>query len=95
MKQKIKHNSQEIYFKVYGKIQDPVIFLLHGYLESGEIWDDFAPELSDEYYVVCVDLPGHGHSESLSEIQTMGAMAYAVKEIADSLGIQKLHLVGH
>ena len=95
MKQKVKHNSQEVYFKVYGKKQDHAIFLLHGYLESSEIWDEFAPELSEDYYVVCVDLPGHGHSESLSEIQTMDAMAYAVKEIAESLGIRKLHLVGH
>jgi pimeloyl-ACP methyl ester carboxylesterase len=95
MKKKIKHMGQDIYFATYGKAENPAIFFLHGYLESLEIWDDFAHEFTDDYYVVCIDLPGHGDSESLAETQTMGAMAYAVKDVADSLDIKKLHLVGH
>jgi len=95
MKQKIKYNGQDIYFKTYGQNHGNTIFFLHGYLESSDIWSEFAPEFSDEYYVVCIDLPGHGDSEAFSETQTMGSMAYAVKEVADSLGINKFHLVGH
>jgi pimeloyl-ACP methyl ester carboxylesterase len=95
MKQIIKHKGQDIYFKTFGETRDPAIFLLHGYMESSEIWDGFAPGFSDEYYVVCVDLPGHGDSESFSEVQTMESMADAVKDVADSLGIKKMHLVGH
>jgi len=95
MKKKIKHNGQNIYFKTYGKNNGNVIFLLHGYLESSEIWDEFAPEFIDEFYIVCVDLPGHGDSETLFETQTMGTMAYTVKEVADFLKIDKFHLVGH
>jgi len=95
MKQKIKHNGQDIYFRTYGENRGYSIFFLHGYLESSEIWNEFAPVFSDEYFVVCMDLPGHGDSETLFEIQSMGAMAFAVKEVADSLGINKIHLVGH
>lgn len=95
MKQKIKYHGQDIFFKTFGENRDKVVFLLHGYLESAEIWDEFAAGLADEYFVVCTDLPGHGDSETLFETQTMGAMAYAVKEIADYLSIDKLHLVGH
>ena len=95
MKQKIKHNSQNIYFETYGNTKNHAIFFLHGYLESSEIWEGYANEFSEEHFVVCVDLPGHGESESLSETQTMGAMAYAVKDIAEYLKIEKLHMVGH
>ena len=43
---------------------DPVV-LMHGYLESLEIWDGFADELSADYRVICVDLPGPGRSARL------------------------------
>ena len=40
---------------------DPVV-LIHGYLESLEIWNGFAEKLAKNYRVISVDLPGHGQS---------------------------------
>ena len=38
------------------------VVLLHGYLESMVVWDDFVPLLKDKVRVVTLDLPGHGVS---------------------------------
>jgi pimeloyl-ACP methyl ester carboxylesterase len=71
------------------------VILLHGYLESLEIWDGFAEELSAGYRVICVDLPGHGRSGLYSTIDTMAIMADAVKHVLDFLGIGRSVIVGH
>lgn len=71
------------------------VFLLHGFLESKEIWVDFANELSKNHRVVCIDLPGHGKSQTLGDIHSMEEMADLVKFIADYLNIDKFVLIGH
>jgi pimeloyl-ACP methyl ester carboxylesterase len=73
---------------------DPVV-LLHGYLESIEIWEGFADELASGYRVICVDLPGHGKSGVYSAVETMAIMADAVKHVLDFLGIGRTVIIGH
>ncbi len=73
---------------------DPVVFL-HGYLESLEIWDGFAGELSADYRVICVDLPGHGRSGMFSTVDTMAIMADSVKHVLEFLGIGRAVIIGH
>jgi pimeloyl-ACP methyl ester carboxylesterase len=72
----------------------PVV-LLHGYLESSEVWNAFAKKLSGRFRVISVDLPGHGMSGSYGSTHTMEFMANVVKELLDSLGIKKAFLTGH
>ncbi len=71
------------------------VILLHGFLETKEIWNDFAVELSRNYRTICIDLPGHGDSEIIGEIHTMEEMADIIKHIADSLEISEFVLIGH
>ena len=73
---------------------DPVI-LLHGYLESLEIWGSFADDLAGHYRVISVDLPGHGESEIFSTIDTMAVMADSVKHVLDHLNIGRAVIIGH
>lgn len=72
----------------------PVV-LIHGYLETLKVWDNFAGNLSGKYRVISVDLPGHGGSDLVTEPQTMESMAEAVKELLRNLGIEKAFLTGH
>lgn len=71
------------------------LVLLHGYLETSEIWPDFAGRLSVKYRVIAMDLPGHGLSDIYGDSHTMEFMAGAVKELLDHLGIKKAFLAGH
>lgn len=72
-----------------------VIVLLHGYLESAEVWNGFADELSGEFRVIAIDLPGHGMSDVYGEIHSMEFMAEAVRDLLISSGISKVFLTGH
>ena len=75
---------------------EKVLVLLHGYLESLEIWDEFAGQLGKAgYRVISLDLPGHGISEVVGDIHTMDFLAEIVARLLDKLEIPKATLVGH
>lgn len=71
----------------------PVV-LLHGFLESGSMWDHISFPVG--YPTVSIDLPGHGKS-NFSEITsyTMNDMAVAIMTILDDLKLSEVHVIGH
>lgn len=71
------------------------LVLLHGYLESLNIWNKLAAELSKEFRVVSIDLPGHGHSGIIANVHTMEIMAEGVNVVLNKLEINKCILIGH
>ena len=71
------------------------IVLLHGYLETLEIWDGFADELSKTFRVISIDIPGHGKSGKVATIHNMDLMAEAVDVVLKNLNIDKAFIVGH
>jgi pimeloyl-ACP methyl ester carboxylesterase len=71
------------------------IVLLHGYLESSEVWNGFATELSSNFRIISVDLPGHGLSDVYGDVHSMEFMAEAIKELIDYLGLNKIFITGH
>lgn len=73
----------------------PAIVLLHGFLETKEIWSEFSEALSSEFTVITLDLPGHGSSETLAEIHSMKLMGEVVKTLINLLGINEVVIAGH
>lgn len=71
------------------------IVLLHGYLLSLDIFNEFAGELAVKYRVVSIDLPGHGKSDVIADIHDMHLMAESVDAVLKSIEIDKFILVGH
>lgn len=71
------------------------VVLLHGYLESMLVWEDFIPYLYKEVRVITLDLPGHGISVVTGEIHTMDFLADTIADALKALGIEKCTLVGH
>ncbi len=74
---------------------DRCVVLLHGYLESLFVWDDFVPLLYKRVRVVTLDLPGHGISEVKGELHTMEYLADTVAAAMLALGIARYTAVGH
>ena len=74
---------------------DKCVVLLHGYLESLYVWDDFVPLLTPHMRVITVDIPGHGISEVKGEVHTMEYIADVLCGMLDALGIEKVTMVGH
>ncbi len=71
------------------------ILLLHGYLETLYIWEEFRKMLPGSSRIVSIDLPGHGLTGSRPECNSMEFCAAVVKCICDKLGICKATVIGH
>ena len=89
----LNYKNSRIHYTVAGKGQS--ILLLHGFLETIEMWAPFKQQLSKTNQVVCIDLLGHGNSECLSYIHTMETMADVVFSILKAEGIGKVKCIGH
>jgi pimeloyl-ACP methyl ester carboxylesterase len=86
------HNTP-VYYQTAGS--GPWVVLLHGFLESSEIWDTFVSQLQADFSVLMVDLPGHGRSGVVDETHSMELMAECVLAITDQLGIDEFAVCGH
>ncbi len=71
------------------------IVLLHGYLETSEVWNGFAKKLESQFRVISIDLPGCGLSDVYGEVHSMEFMAEMVKDLVDFIGLKKIFLTGH
>ena len=76
-------------------VGEKCVVLLHGYLESMYVWDDFTSLLTPSVRVITVDIPGHGISEVKGEVHTMEMVADVLHEMLNSLGIEEVTMVGH
>ena len=90
---KVNFQGAEIHFSIVGEGEATV--LLHGFLESSEIWEEFLPEFSRYGKIVTIDLPGHGKSGCIGEVHSMELMAEAVFEILKTIGVKKANFIGH
>ena len=93
MNRTVNFKGKQIYFESRG--QGNAVVLLHGFLESLQIWNCFSDELSKDYQVVTVDLPGHGQSDVLEEVHPMELMAESVKMVLHELKINECVVIGH
>lgn len=86
-------NEKSIYYTTQGE-GNPIV-LLHGFLESSSIWESFIAEFGTKRQIICIDLPGHGKSETLGEEHSMELMAEVVEQVMQELKIDKADLLGH
>ena len=89
----LNYNNSSIYYKVQGN--GPALVLLHGFLESSEMWDSLVPLLTKNHTVISIDLPGHGRSGCIADIHTMELMAEVVHTVVKANNFKTATLVGH
>lgn len=71
------------------------VVLLHGYLESIEVWDNIAGDLGKQFRVISFDIPGHGISEVIGEVHTMEFVADTLNALLEKLSINRVSVIGH
>ena len=94
MKEKfVDYEGGRIYYTDRGA--GDTIVLIHGYLETSEVWGRFADRLSERYRIIAVDLPGNGRSSLYSQNHTMCFHARAVLAAINQEKIEKFVVIGH
>jgi pimeloyl-ACP methyl ester carboxylesterase len=73
------------------------VVLLHGIGSELCVWEPVLEPLAEHLEVIAVDLPGFGHSPPLPKgvAPSPHALAGAVAELLDQLGVDRAHLVGN
>ena len=89
----ITYKKAKIHFTDEGNGE--VVLLLHGFLENLNMWNTLTPQLIKTHRVICIDLLGHGKSESIGYIHTMEMMAEAVVAVLNHLKIRQTIIIGH
>ncbi|HAG15456.1 MAG TPA: alpha/beta hydrolase [Bacteroidales bacterium] len=93
MEKQTAFNRKKIHYTRSG--QGETLILLHGFLESKQMWKEHQKVLAEKYQVVAIDLPGHGKSEQISAVHSMSLMAGTVKAVMDAEKIQSCVMIGH
>ena len=93
MEKEYQLNGKNVHYKISGRGE--TLVLLHGYLESLEMWSEHQEFLSNKYQVISIDLPGHGLTDNFGDIHTMSFMAEVVYEILQDEKVEKCVMVGH
>ena len=93
MEKQLVVNNHSVNYSVLGS--GPALVLLHGFLESMAIWDDFANALSKTNKVITIDLPGFGKTEVFSDNHSMEMMADTVEAVLETENIKHCLLAGH
>lgn len=91
----IEVNGLNFHLVDYGG-QGKTVFLLHGLTANARYWDAVAERLVDQYHVVAIDIRGRGDSDKPQNgYYDQWQYAQDVKDVLDSLKIDKVILAGH
>jgi len=72
------------------------IIMLHGFGASKENWLRFSAPLSEKYHLIALDLMGHGeNTRDLEQSYSIASQVEYVREIAEKLKLNKIHLIGN
>jgi pimeloyl-ACP methyl ester carboxylesterase len=71
------------------------VLLIHGFPFHHKIWDDYTGRLSDDFRVICIDLPGFGESAALKSPFTLEPVAETLLDFLQEKNIQEVNLIGH
>jgi len=77
----------------FGDEKSPPVMIVHGLYGSGRNWGVIAKRLSDQFFVITVDLRNHGDSPWL-DTHNYHVMADDLVEVINSLNI-KPNIIGH
>lgn len=82
-------------YSAWGDPDNEPVLLVHGLNTERHQWDPIAEELSDEFFVVCPDLRGHGDSSWAADGYHMASFVEDLRAFSEQLGILPYHFVGH
>lgn len=93
-KKSIHFLDKKITYYSAGNAPKTIVFL-HGFFESSIIWEDYANRLKNSFRIICIDLLGHGETESIGDVHTTLLMSDALNAVLKAENITSCILIGH
>jgi 2-succinyl-6-hydroxy-2,4-cyclohexadiene-1-carboxylate synthase len=80
-----------------GKVKNPPVLFLHGFMGSSADWLPLAESLSSDYFCLLPDLPGHGQNINLprTTLLNFDAVTAALFEFLQQRNSRPVNLVGY
>ena len=91
----VSHNGVTLNYVEVGDKQNPPLIFLHGILAFTQSYSEFIERLAQKYFVVGIDMRGHGRSTIGTEPYSHKLIADDVMIVADEIGLDKFYVVGH
>jgi pimeloyl-ACP methyl ester carboxylesterase len=91
--QDINANGVTLHVRTGG--EGPVVVLIHGFGDTGDMWAPLAADLVRDHRVIVPDLRGMGLSSHPQEGYDKRTQAADIRTILTSLGIDQATIVGH
>ena len=85
-------NGITVYYQIIGE-GEPLV-LLHGFTQTGKVWNPIVEDLATQYRLIIPDLRGHGQSTNPTGEFTHRQSALDVFELLDQLGINTFKAMG-
>ena len=91
----VSHEGVTLHYVEVGDKQNPPLIFLHGILAFTQSYSEFIERLAEKYFVVGIDMRGHGRSTIGTEPYSHKLVADDVILVADEIGLNKFYVVGH
>lgn len=89
-------SGAEAHFRMQGNAEGPTLILLHGSNASLHTWEGWVDALETNFFVVTVDLPGHGLTgPTPADDYTYDGMVTFLKEFTTALNLDSFFLGGN
>jgi len=95
MEKFVQIRGLRIHYLESGKASKPRLLLIHGLGGSIESWAEIISDLSRDFHVVAVDLPGCGRSDKPAVSYTIEYFSDFICSFMESLKFHPAFLVGH
>lgn len=86
-------NGLKLHVQTHGKPENPAVVLAHSLGSDMSTWDRLVPVLNDRYYVIRMDMRGHGQS-GIAGDYSFHDLASDVVGILDHLKVDKANFIG-
>ena len=89
--------AYQYHFKTQGDLQSPPLLFLHGFMGSSQDFEWVVAVLSQDFFCISVDLPGHGKTKVFGDesCYDMAAIALSLVQFLDALNLHSCHLLGY
>lgn len=87
-------NDTRLHYLDWGGQGETLLFL-SGMGDSAHIFDDFAPQFTDQFRVLALTRRGHGQSDRPDSGYDLPTLVEDVRNFLDVINVSQVHLVGH